>query len=119
MIFVSKGECSLFKKAFMNGKINEYFQYSNKWSYLYIEEVEVIPAAKFPTVLVYTSNVTGRLIKREVPISWVSSWLLSVTHVNILVLVPIGLNDNEELFKIRFDKREYKGYYEHFYVTQN
>ncbi len=119
MIFVSNGECPLFKKAFMNGKINEYFQYSNKWSYLYMEGVEVIPAARFPEIFVYTSTVTARLIKRVVTVSWVSSWVLSTTHVNFLIMVPIGLDDKEELFTIHFDNREYNGHYEHFYVTQN
>ncbi len=118
MIFVSDGECPLFKKAFMYGKINEFFQYSNHWSYLYVEELEVTPGARFPTVLVYTSTVTGRLRKREVAISWVSSWILDVTHVNILVMLPIGLDD-DKLVTIRFNRREYKGYYEHIFVTQN
>ena len=119
MIFVSNQECPLFKKAIMNGKINEYFQYSNQWSYLYIEELEVTPGARFPEIIVYTSTVTGRRKKQKVPVSWVSSWVLDVASINILVLLPIGFDDGEKLIKIVFNRQEYKGHYEHMFVTQN
>ncbi len=122
MIFISNQESNLFKKHFMNENAEDhfFFQGGEHWSYLFFPEVKDLSVGTTPVIDAYFSSVTARILRQRGIFSWHGDFDFFMHKRSFMFMLPIGLKDNMlELLSVNMDKRLYRGYYEHFYVTQN